>query len=78
MIDKLSSILSRLFFLVGIILFLLAFLQKIIALIKVDTGTYYWTGYESGRLIEIAGIFFIFIMVLLLRQIREQLKNRTS
>ncbi len=70
MIDKLTSIFSRIFFAVALILFLVAILDKIL---NVFGWTWSWTPYGAARLFELSATFMIFVVVLLLRQIRERL-----
>ena len=67
-VDRLSSWVSRLFFFVAFVLLGLAVLEKIANLF----------GYtirmpEPNRLLGFAGILLIFVMTLLLREVREKL-----
>ena len=72
MIDKLTSILSRLFFAVAFALLLIAVLDRVLNIF----GWYLtWTHYRAGRLFEFSAMLMIFVIVLLLRQIRERLKK---
>ncbi len=70
MVDKLTSVLSRIFFTVAFILFLIAASDW---LLRVFGWTWSWSGYTPGRLFELSAILMIFVVVLLLRQIRERL-----
>ena len=72
MIDKLTSIFSRIFFAVALILLGIAVLQRIVRLFDPDAM---WFGYDPGRLFEFSGIFLLFVLTLILRQIRELLKK---
>jgi hypothetical protein len=73
MIDKLTSILSRIFMGAAFIILLIAILNKIlIAFGWILT----WPDYEAGRLFEFSAMLMIFVIVLLLRQIRERLGKR--
>jgi hypothetical protein len=72
MIDKLTSILSRLFFAVAFILLAIAVIDRVLNFF----GWYLsWTNYRAGRLFEFSAMLMIFVIVLLLRQIREKLKG---
>ncbi|OGC91383.1 MAG: hypothetical protein A2W25_04430 [candidate division Zixibacteria bacterium RBG_16_53_22] len=72
MIDKLTSVLSRLFFAVAFILLIIAIIDRVLNVF----GWYLtWTHYSAGRLFEFSAMLMIFVMVLLLRQIREKLKG---
>jgi len=72
MIDKISSIFSRLLFISSLLLLAVAAWDKII-------GYFGWRisglPYTPSRLLEIAVIFLILIVTLELRQIRELLKK---
>jgi hypothetical protein len=70
-IDKISSAVARVFFAGAAILFVLAVLERVVN----------WFGYtifrgylDAGRLLEWSIMLVIFIIALLLRQIREGLK----
>ena len=70
MIDKMTSIFSRAFFTLASLLVIIGIIEKISYWLG---GSNIWVGYVPGRLFEFAGIFLLFAMVLLLRQIREVL-----
>jgi hypothetical protein len=70
MIDKLTSILSRIFLAVAFILLLIAFSEKVLNFFG---WTWTWTHYGAARLLELSAMLMIFVVVLLLRQIREKL-----
>ncbi len=67
-VDKLSSFVSRLFFACAFILLGLAVLEK---LANVLGYTIHMP--EPNRLLGFAGILLIFVMTLLLREVREKL-----
>jgi len=70
--DKLISIASRVFFVGAFLLLGLAILEGVVNLFgyTVLRGTY-----TAGRLLEIAGILLVFLIALLLRQVREELRK---
>ena len=70
MIDKMTSIFSRAFFTLASLLLIIGIIQKISYWLGANVS---WVGYDPGRLFEFAGIFLLFVMILLLRQIREVL-----
>jgi hypothetical protein len=72
MIDKLTSFFNRLFFTVACVLLFLAVWDRIL---KLFGWTIAWF-YEPGRILEFSAILMIFVIALLLRQIREELKNK--
>ncbi len=73
MVDRLTSILSRIFFAIAFILLLIAISDKIL---NIFGWTWTWSPYGAGRMFELSAMLMIFVVVLLLRQIREQLKIR--
>jgi hypothetical protein len=72
MLDKLTSFFQRLFFLVAAILVVLAGLDWLIGLFG---RTFSWLPYQPGRLFEFAAILIIFVIAILLRQIRDALRK---
>ena len=71
MIDKLTSIFSRILFAIALVLLFAAIWDSFI-------GLFGWTlswSYQPGILLEYSGIMMVFVIGLLLRQIREQLKK---
>ncbi len=74
MIDKLTSIFSRVFFSVALLLLLLGVLDRIIGLFGWTLAWYH----EAGRVLEFSGIMMIFVIGLLLRQIRDELKQQST
>ena len=74
-IDKLSSAISRVFFFTAMLLVLLAVIDRLLN----------WFGYTvlpgpytPGRLLQYAGAFMIFVVALLLREVREEIKKRPA
>jgi hypothetical protein len=71
-LDPLNSLMSRLFFFGAFVLLLLAMMEKVVN----------WFGftilrdtYRAGRLLEFATILLIFVIAILLRQMREELRK---
>ena len=74
MIDKLTSILGRIFFFVAFVMVCIAILDK---LLRFSGWSISGMPYEPGRIFEFAAIMVTFVIALLLRQIREQLKSKS-
>lgn len=72
MIDKLTSIFCRIFFAIALVLLLIAIWDKFIGLFG---WTISWITYTPGRMLELSAMLMIFVIALLLRQIREGLKK---
>ena len=66
------SFFNRLFFTVSVILFVIAVLDWVLRLFGY---TFSWLPYQPGRLFEFAAIMMIFVIVALLRQIRDLLRK---
>jgi len=73
MIDKLTSIFCRLFFAIGLLLLFIALVDKFLRLFG---WTLSWITYTPGRFLEFSAMLMTFVIALLLRQIREELKNK--
>ena len=73
--DKLNSIASRVFFGGGFVLLGLAFLEGIV---NAFGYTILRNAYAPGRLLEFGAIALMFVVVLLLRQIREDLRKENG
>ena len=67
-VDNLNSIVSRLFFFGAFFLLVLAVLERIALSLG---GSLLRGSFEPGRLLEYAVILLVFVIALLLRQIRE-------
>ena len=74
-IDKLSSVISRIFFFSAFLLVALAVLDR---LLNSFGYTILRGPYTPGRLLLYAGTFMIFVVALLLREVREELKRRPT
>jgi len=70
MVNKLTSIFSRILFSVASLLLLITIIEWILRLFG---WTFSWLPYNPGRLLEFAAYIMIFVIVLLLRQIREKM-----
>jgi hypothetical protein len=69
----LISWLNRVFFFVAFLLLCVSVIEKIVNM----TGYTLFRGYYTpGRLLEFAGIILLFVVALLLRTIRDELKSR--
>lgn len=70
-IDKLSSLFSRLFFAVAVVLLAAAVAEKI-----ANVNEYTLTRvYDPQRLLELAATMMVFVIALLLRQIRQAVRG---
>lgn len=75
-LQRVTSLVSRVFFVGSFALLALAVLEKIANFLGYTfLGA---TGYVSSRLLEFAVILLIFVIAILLRQIREELKTRKA
>ena len=73
-LDQLNSLVARLFF-VG------AFLLLCVAVVERINNFFGYTlplGYTPGRLLEFAAVLLIFIIAILVRQVRDQLRRSGS
>ncbi len=71
--DKLNSLVSRVFFFISFVLIAVAILDRFLNFFGY---TILMGGYTSGRMLEFAGIMLTVVIALLLRQIRDGLKKR--
>ncbi len=70
-IDKLSHYSMRTFFLVALVLFVVAVVEWVFSLLNIMRPT----GYMPGRLIEFSAMFMVPVITVLLRQIRDELRK---
>lgn len=70
--DKLSGYVSRVFFVGALVLFAVAVVGRVLAVVGVQLGI----GYVPGRLVEFAAMFLVPVIAVLLRQIREELRKQ--
>jgi polyferredoxin len=73
--DQLSSIVARVLFALAFLLLGLAILER---LVNQFGYTIFGDAFTGGRLLEIATTFAVFVIALLLRQIREALREQAS
>ena len=71
--DKLYSLIGRLLFLIAAAMFVVAVCEW---LLEWFGYTFTWLPYEPGRLLELAAVMAVFVITLLLRQIRDILRNK--
>ena len=71
-INSLNSVLSRLFFLVAFAFLAVSAREKIV---NVFGYTILRDTYTAGRLLEFATILLVFVIAILLRQMREELRK---
>jgi len=71
--DSHYSIISRLLFIVAALLLILAVWNWVLGWFGYHLA---WVPYEPGRLFEFAAILVIFVIALLLRQIRDALRQK--
>ncbi len=71
-VDKLSSFASRLFFLMAFGLLAIAVAERVVNLFGY---TILRGAYAGGRLLEFAAVLLIFVIALILRQLRNELRK---
>ena len=74
MIDRLTSFICRIFFIIALVLLGLAVWDKIIGYYGLTIS--FVGGIGPARLLELAVTLMVFVIGLLLRQIREGLKSK--
>ena len=70
--DRLMSIAPRVLFSLAALLLIVGVWERILRLFD---WTLTWVPYEPGRLMELSAILVVFLIALLLRQIREEIKK---
>jgi hypothetical protein len=71
-LDKLASLVCRTLFVIAFLLLALAVLERL----AIHYGyTVLGSSYGAGRLLEFAGILLLFVIALLLRQVRDRVKK---
>lgn len=73
--DKWVSMLSRVLFLASCLLLVIAVLERLVNYLgyTILGGTY-----TAGRMLEFAGTFLLFVIAIVLRQMREELRKRAA
>jgi len=73
--DKCTSMMSRVLFFASFLLLTIAVLER---LVNYFGFTILGTSYTPGRMLEFAGIMLLFVIALLLRQTREELRRKAA
>ena len=73
--DKWMSLLSRVLFLAAFLLLAIAVLERLVNYVGY---TIVGAAYTSGRLLEFAAMMLLFVIAILLRQTREELRKRSA
>jgi preprotein translocase subunit SecY len=71
-LEKLVSLVSRLFFLGAFVLLALALIERIAN----AAGYTIFQLYKGGRLLEFAVVLLVFVIAVQLREMKEELKSR--
>ena len=72
-LEKALSLINRLFFGAAFVLMGIAVLEK---LVNLNGYTILGAHYTPGRMLEFSGILMLFVIAMLLRNIREELRNK--
>lgn len=72
-LEKMNSIVSRIFFFGSFLLLAIAVLEHAVNVFGYTILQA--TPYTAGRLLNFAGVSLMFVLALLLRQVREQVKK---
>jgi uncharacterized metal-binding protein len=73
--DKLMSTISRVLFLASFVLLAIAILER---LVNFFGYTVLGTSYTPGRMLEFSAIMLLFVIAILIRQTREELRRRDA
>jgi membrane protein YdbS with pleckstrin-like domain len=71
--DKLTSFFNRVFFLAAFLLLAIAVLERLVSFVGY---TILGSAYTAGRMLEFAAIMLLFVIALLLRQVRESFQRK--
>ena len=74
-LNKLNSMVSRIFFGAAFVLFAVAVMERVLNLVDVSILK---GSYTAGRLVEFSGILMVFVIALLLRQMRDELRKKQA
>ncbi len=74
-IDKWSSAMSRIFFFASLLLVLIAIIDRFVNLFGY---TVLGSSYTAGRILQFSGTLLIFVLAVLLREVREELRKRRA
>lgn len=70
--NSITSLISRVFFFISFVLIALALVERFL---NFSGYTIFRGAYTSGRVLELAGLLMIFVIAILLRQIRDSLRK---
>ena len=73
MIDRFINICYRGFFVLASLLFIVALWDKLLGLFALRLS---WVPFDPGRLLQISALLMVFVIALLLRQIREAMSKK--
>jgi len=73
--ESFASSMSRLFFVVAMGLLALSIVE---GLVNVAGYTIMRGTYSAGRLLELAALLLIFVMAVVMRQVRDELRRRST
>ena len=73
MINQLISLLCRIFFIIALVLLALALWDRILLVFGWKLN---FLAYQPGRMLELSALLMIFVIALLLRQIRDKMLNK--
>ena len=71
--SKWVSLLSRVLFLAALLLLVIAVLER---LVNYAGYTIVGSAYTAGRMLEFAGIMLLFVITIVMRQARDELRKR--
>jgi len=71
-VNSITSLISRVFFFISFVLIALALVERFL---NFSGYTIFRGAYTSGRVLELAGLLMIFVIAILLRQIRDSLRK---
>ena len=71
--DKLTSFLNRMFFFAAFLLLAIAIVDRLVSFFGY---TILGSAYTAGRMLEFAAIMLLFVVALLLRQVREATQGK--
>ena len=70
--NSITSLISRVFFFISFVLIALALLERFL---NFSGYTIFQGAYTSGRMLELAVLLMVFVIAILLRQIRDSLRK---
>lgn len=73
MFEKIISLINRIFFIFSFLLFFVAIWNKILGFFGLRIS---WINYTSSQLIEFSAVLIMFVIALVVRQIREEIKKK--